>query len=1571
MALLGGAFFVVQHAFAATLLSDNFSGTTIDTAKWTEIDGAGSGGTSGNIQQNGALTITGSFAASTWAQNGLISVDTFVSSTLEISAVMTRGGDQLLGYGDYNFQTAGTKAYIVDLQSGSILALSWNNGSFVGADSCGSPVAGATYKLKPITGGFQVYQNGSLICTHNTSVAITNGHVFLESDSPASTYDDLLVTGTPPVSSAPDAPTALTSYFGNTQARLTWIAPGNNSGAAITDYLVEYKQTATSTWSTFDDGVSTNTSSTVTSLSNGVSYDFRVSAVNSVGTSTPSTVASTTPQLPTAPSPPTGLSVGGGNTQATVSFNAGADGGSPITSYTVTSNPGGITATSTGSPITVTGLTNGQAYTFTVTATNAYGTSSSSVASASVTPAAIGTIFTETFTGTTIDTARWVEVDPNGLGGGTGDVTQNGVLSVQHSYTGGHWGISSLRTADTFASTSLEFTATMSVGSSGLIGYGDMDFDNAANAAYVLDVTAPNSGILALVWHDGNYDNVSCGTDTAGLPYKLKITAAGYEVYQNDVLKCSVTTSVHLTNKPFFLESDAPTTYDNVSVYGIAPVHSAPDAPTSVVATADNQQASVSFTPGASNGSAITSYRVTASPGGSFSTGSSSPLVVTGLTNGQAYTFTVTATNDIGTSVSSTASNSVIPATPPAPDQVTGLYATGVNQQALLSWTEPANNGSAITDYQVEYKASAAASWSIFADGTSTSTKAIVTGLTNATSYDFRVSAINGGGTGAVSTVTSTTPVSIDHIGFVMTGESNSGGIGPNSDATPQELAPRSAVQIENLTSGAFLFENLDIGTNNLRDHAGLEGYYDTSHGFELQLANLVEAHYFPDNDQVYLVKTGHGGSTISQWGVGDTYWTKFLQRTAAAKTQIPANRQWVVWLSLGINDSISGTPTSTWKTAMVAHLNKIKADLPGAIIIMTEFQSMPAGSGYPAYNAVIRELAAQQPNVFSVDTTGAGTDGANHWLYAGLKQVTNSLSAVTQTQLGLVYPGKPVSLAATPGNHSVSLTWTSPTGTGGSAITDYRIMYKRNIDSSYTTFTDGVSTATGTTVTGLTNGVNYDFLVAAQSATGFGNPAAVNSNSSPDTDAPILSSVTVIPAATGATIAWTTDEASDSQVEFGLTTAYTASSSVSSSMVTSHSVTLSGLVACGTYNYRALSTDAATNHGTSTNATFTTTCTGSSTVAQATTSQVTTAGGTATMNSNGYSVTISAPSSFTSSTVLFQIQQLSAGDITSVASAPSGVSVAGSYLYHLTAYSGTTSTVPTFVQPVTVTLSYNPSDIAGLDASSLVIYRYDGSSWHLLTGCSVDSSAHTVSCTTTAFSFFGIFGSTSVPSSSGSSAGLGTSVQSRVRNLLAMGKIAAAQELMTLYPNLFPQVVQAQTMSPTFTRDLSIGITGEDVRQLQIFLNSNGFSVAPAGPGSRGNETLRFGAATKAALVRYQISKGITPATGYFGPMTRAQISGVVSVLIPVNSAPVATVSTTTFTRDLSIGITGEDVRQLQIFLNSNGFSVAPAGPGSRGNETLRFGAATKAALVRYQISKGITPATGYFGPKSRAAIQ
>jgi Zn-dependent metalloprotease len=172
-----------------------------------------------------------------------------------------------------------------------------------------------------------------------------------------------------------------------------------------------------------------------------------------------------------------------------------------------------------------------------------------------------------------------------------------------------------------------------------------------------------------------------------------------------------------------------------------------PSAPTSVVATPGGARATLSWTaPVRNGGSKITRYTVTVSPGGrTATTTGATKATVTGLTSDTSYTFTVIATNVVGSSPESLPSTAVTPLTAPsAPADVLVIRA---GAKAFVSWTAPVSNGgSAITRYTVK------ASPGGRTVTTTGSTTATVTGLGVSSSYTFFVTATNVVGISAAST---------------------------------------------------------------------------------------------------------------------------------------------------------------------------------------------------------------------------------------------------------------------------------------------------------------------------------------------------------------------------------------------------------------------------------------------------------------------------------------------------------------------------------------------------------------------------------------------------------------------------------------------------------------------------------------------------------------------------------------------------------------------------------------------------------------------------------------------------
>jgi hypothetical protein len=189
-----------------------------------------------------------------------------------------------------------------------------------------------------------------------------------------------------------------------------------------------------------------------------------------------------------------------------------------------------------------------------------------------------------------------------------------------------------------------------------------------------------------------------------------------------------------------------------------------PGAPTGVTAVAGNAQASVSFTAPASNGgSAITGYTVTSSPAGGTDTNAGTTALthlITGLTNGTAYTFTVRATNTVGTGPASSPSNSVTPTASAVPLAPSNLAATavvsGTSAVVTLTWRDNSTNETGFTlQRALNSGFTSGLSTRKFTSNTTTNQWTLSRGIT----YYFRICATNASGQSAWSNVVSiTTP---------------------------------------------------------------------------------------------------------------------------------------------------------------------------------------------------------------------------------------------------------------------------------------------------------------------------------------------------------------------------------------------------------------------------------------------------------------------------------------------------------------------------------------------------------------------------------------------------------------------------------------------------------------------------------------------------------------------------------------------------------------------------------------------------------------------------------------------
>ena len=887
-----------------------------------------------------------------------------------------------------------------------------------------------SYTVTASSGGFTGTGSGSPI----TVTGLTNGTAYtftVTATNTVGTGAASAASNSVTPATVPNAPTIGTATAGNAQATVTFTAPTSDGGSAITSYTV----TASPGGFTVSGSASPLT---VTGLTNGTAYTFTVTATNDVGTSSASSASNSATPV-TVPDAPTVGTATGGNAQATVTFTApDTDGGSPITSYTVTSSPGGLFASDTASPITVTGLTNGTAYTFKVTATNVVGTGAASASSNSVTPATTPgapTSLTPT-SGNAQVALSWTAPSDTG-GAAISDYIVEYKLDSDSSWSTFSDGVSTATSATVTGLTNGSLY-DFRVSAANSVGQG-----SASTQATSTPMTVPDAPVIGTATGGNAQATVTfTAPDTDGgtsiTSYTVTSSPGGFFA-TGTASPLTVTGLTNGTSYTFTVTATnaVGTGAASASSNSVIPA-TLPGAPTAVSAVPGNTQATISFTPPASDGgNSISSYTVTSSPGGFTGTGSASPITVTGLTNGTSYTFTVTATNDVGTGSASSPSNSVTLSTEPG---APGNLAATVEESSIgLSWSAPiSDGGSPITDYIVEYQLTTGGSWAVFADGSSTATTATVTGLADSTSYDFRIRAVN------------------------EIGESLPSG---TATATPGEPAQVLVQSFSDLTVPS-------IGTNVRITNEG-SVQYEYAYTWCVTVASTD-----PCGSDVDVFSS----SAAKLIQPGDNFDT-----TLVSTVPTPGN----YWFTItAVYGSTSSTSTQSF-TALATY-----PDAPTSVSAVAGNAQAVVSFTPPASNGgstITGYTVTSGPGGLTI--TGAGspltvTGLTNGTAYTFTVTATNSIgtspaSAPSAPVTPATIPDAPQALSAIAGNHQVALSWLPPDTDGGSPITDYVVEYKLDSDSSWSIFSDGISTATAATITGLTNNLTYDFEVNSVNALG------------------------------------------------------------------------------------------------------------------------------------------------------------------------------------------------------------------------------------------------------------------------------------------------------------------------------------------------------------------------------------------------------------------------------------------------------------------------------------------------------
>ncbi|MFA7322847.1 MAG: fibronectin type III domain-containing protein [Candidatus Nanopelagicales bacterium] len=574
----------------------------------------------------------------------------------------------------------------------------------------------------------------------------------------------MLLVISPAQAVAPGSPTIDSITAGNVTLSVNFTV-GGAGDSAITSY--EYSTNGGTTWKARETGttesplVITTVSTAATALVNGTAYTVAIRAVNSSGSGSASTTVAAVPS--TVPTAPTVGVVTASSTQLSWAFTPLATtvamGGLTVTNYEY-SLDGGSTWTvrsplAVTSPLVITGLTNGTAYSLALRAVNPNGSGATS-ALASGTPKGVPatpSIVSITPSSQTL-TVTFTAASDGGSTITNYQYTTNAGTNWKNRATG--------TTASPIVITTVSSGAgALANGTAYVVGIRAVNaIGNSASSNFVSGTPATVPGaptaVTAVAGNGSAAVSWTAPASTGGAAitsYTVTSTAGGFTCTATTT-PCTVTGLTAGGGYSFTVTATniVGTSAASTASTSVVPTAAAPSAPTGVSGIVGNGQVTVSWSVPSSNGGAtITSYTATASPSGATCSTSGTFCVFTGLSNGTAYSFTVTATNSAGTSVASAASGGLVPTTGVVAPGTPSITSVVAGDGSAVVNVNPGSGG-APTLYTVTSSPGGLTC-------STTGTSCTVTGLSNGTAYSFTATASNSVGTsGRSSASTSVTP---------------------------------------------------------------------------------------------------------------------------------------------------------------------------------------------------------------------------------------------------------------------------------------------------------------------------------------------------------------------------------------------------------------------------------------------------------------------------------------------------------------------------------------------------------------------------------------------------------------------------------------------------------------------------------------------------------------------------------------------------------------------------------------------------------------------------------------------